>query len=207
LDTNHIYPGIDARAPQCKPPVYLPYPAGASLPAQSSRSNGESWRCFDQLSALAVISTMWVQGLRTMALLSRTTMTVIALPPQQPRHRLRRIWISWPPLLPPPTALLILRAATATATATTTPPVEADEGGAELVALPHLARCVDVAMCQFQLDVTLLPSSSNKVGKSMPPLLLDCIQREAMGVNGRYRHALAGAASSLARSASAEVGA
>jgi hypothetical protein len=72
---------------------------------------------------------------------------------------------------------------------------------------PTLARLVDVTMCQFQSDVVLPPLSSNKVGESAPPPLLDCIQREAMGVNGGYRHALAGAALSLAQSASTKVGA
>ncbi len=136
-------------------------------------------------------------------------MTAIAIPTQRSRHHLCCIRIGRPPPLPspPPTASLILRATTATATATTTPPVEADKGGAELVALPRLVRCVDVAMCQFRSDVALPTSSSNKVGESTPPPSSDCIRKEAMGANGRYRHALAGAASSLARSASAEVGA
>jgi hypothetical protein len=137
----------------------------------------------------------------------RTTMTAIALPTQLPPHRLCHIRIGRPPPSLLPTALLILRAATATTTATTTPTVKADEGGAKLVALPCLTRRVDVAMCPFRSYVALPPLSSDKVGESTPPLSSDCIQREAMGANGGYRHALAGAASSLARSASAEVGA
>ncbi len=132
----------------------------------------------------------------TGALSSRTTMTAIAIPTQWPRRRLRRIRIGRPPPLPPPTASLIL--CTATATATTTPPVEVDEGGAELVALPRLARRVDVAMCRFRSDVASPPSSSDKVGESAPPPLSDCIRREVMGANGGYRRALAGAALSLA---------
>jgi hypothetical protein len=117
-------------------PVYLPYPAGTSFAAQSSQSDGESWRHLDRPSALATISTTWVQGSMVMmstmgALSSRTTMMVIAIPTQRPCHHLCHIWIGWLPPLPPPTALLILHAATATATATaaTTPPVEADKGG------------------------------------------------------------------------------
>ncbi len=38
-------------------PVYLPYPAGASFAARSSRSDGESRRRLDRPSALAAIST------------------------------------------------------------------------------------------------------------------------------------------------------
>ncbi len=56
LDTNPIYPGSDVRAPQRKPPVYLPYPAGASFAAQSSQSHGELQRRLNLPSALAVIS-------------------------------------------------------------------------------------------------------------------------------------------------------
>jgi hypothetical protein len=141
----------------------------------------------------------------TGALSSQTTVTAIAIPPRQPRRRLHRIQIGWLPPSPLPTASLIF-CATATATGTTSPPVEVDEGGAELVVLPCLARRVDVAMCRFQLDVALLPSSSSRVGKSALPPSSDCIWREAMGANGGYCRALAGV-SSLARSASAEVGA
>ncbi len=198
--------GSNARAPQPKPQVYLPYPSGASFVAQSSQSNGESRRCLDWPSALPAISTTWVQGSRTMtsttgALLSQTTMMAI---PQWPCHRLCHIQISWLLPSPPLTTLLILCATTTTATTTTTPPVVEDEWGAELVALSRLAQHVDVAMCQFQSYVALPPLSSNMVGESAPPLLLDCIRREAMGANGGYRHALVGA-SSLTRSASAKV--
>jgi hypothetical protein len=186
LDTNHIYPGSNVRAPQCKPPVYLPYPAGESSTARSSQSDGESRRCLDWPSALAAILTTRVQGSTTMMstmeqLSSRTMTTAIAIPPEQSHHPLHRIRIGRPPPLPPHTPSLILRAATATATATTTPLVEADKGGAELDALPCLAFCVEVAMCRFQLDVALPPSYSEKVGESTPPPSLDCILRKAVG--------------------------
>ncbi len=83
---------------------------------------------------------------------------------------------------------------------------------AELVVLPCLTRQADVAMCLFQSDVTASPPlslSSDVVGESaLPPSSSsDRILREAMCANGAYRRALAGAASSLARSASAKVGA
>jgi hypothetical protein len=121
--------------------------------------------------------------LTTRALALRTTMTAIAIPTQRPRRRLCGLWIGRPQPSPPPTASLILCTATATATAPTTPPLEADKGGVELIALPRLARCVDVAMCQFRSDVALPPLSSDKVRESALPPLLDCIRREAMGAN------------------------
>jgi hypothetical protein len=112
MDTNHIYLGSDARAPQRKLLVYLPYPAGASFAARSSRRDGESRRHLDRPSALPAILTTRIRGSMTMmsttgALSLRMTMTAIAIPPQRPHRRLCRIRIGWPPLSLLPTASLI----------------------------------------------------------------------------------------------------
>ncbi len=43
--------------------------------------------------------------------------------------------------------------------------------GVEHVALPHLACCVDVAMCQFRKDVASLLSSSDALCESVDLIL------------------------------------